>query len=250
VLGAPACVVAVGVERVTDDGDTITEGSAGGTDTVRSSVTWTLGVNVENLTLTGNSGISGIGNAAANTITGNSGNNILNGAGGTDTLIGLAGDDTYVIDAGGTITEASNGGTDTVRTSATLTLGANLENLILIGGFAISGTGHAGTNTITGNAGNNTLNGAGGSDTFIGGFGSDTFITDGDDTIIEASNPGTDTVRSSATFTLGANLENLILTGNSNQNATGNSAANTNTGTRTPGTEEATASMAGRGMIY
>ena len=77
--------------------DTITELSGGGTDTVQSSVTYTLAVtalaNVENLTLTGTGVINGIGNALDNILTGNSGNNILNGGAGIDTLIGGAGKD-------------------------------------------------------------------------------------------------------------------------------------------------------------
>lgn len=65
-----------------------------GTDTVQSAVNWSLGVNQENLTLTGNSVINGTGNALNNTIIGNSANNSLDGAAGNDTLIGGAGIDT------------------------------------------------------------------------------------------------------------------------------------------------------------
>jgi Ca2+-binding RTX toxin-like protein len=45
-----------------------------------------------------------------------------------------------------------------------------------------------------------------------GGAGNDTYITDGSDTITEGSNAGIDTVQSSVTLTLGANLERLTLT--------------------------------------
>ncbi|MFO0097550.1 MAG: Calx-beta domain-containing protein, partial [Aphanizomenon sp.] len=70
--------------------DTITELANGGTDTIQSSVTYTIAalVNVENLTLTGAAAINGTGNAGNNVITGNTGNNILNGGAGIDTLIG------------------------------------------------------------------------------------------------------------------------------------------------------------------
>ncbi|MDB9390714.1 beta strand repeat-containing protein [Microcystis aeruginosa] len=81
--------------------DTITENANQGTDTVESSVTYTLGNNLENLTLTGTTNINGTGNTLNNIITGNSGNNILNGSDGNDTLIGGTGNDTLTGGAGG-----------------------------------------------------------------------------------------------------------------------------------------------------
>ena len=65
-----------------------------GLDTVQSSITYTLGAEIENLTLTGNGSINGTGNALDNVLTGNSGNNTLNGGAGADTLIGGTGTDT------------------------------------------------------------------------------------------------------------------------------------------------------------
>jgi Ca2+-binding RTX toxin-like protein len=64
-----------------------------GTDTVLSSVTYTLPSNVEKLTLTGNHSINGSGNSSDNVLTGNSGNNTLSGGSGNDTLTGNAGKD-------------------------------------------------------------------------------------------------------------------------------------------------------------
>ncbi|PVE26574.1 furin, partial [Enterococcus faecalis] len=61
--------------------DTITENANAGTDTIQSSVTYTIAAaNVENLTLTGTAAINGTGNAGNNVITGNAGNNSLDGA--------------------------------------------------------------------------------------------------------------------------------------------------------------------------
>ncbi|MFN6034744.1 MAG: bluetail domain-containing putative surface protein [Dolichospermum sp.] len=80
--------------------DTITENANEGTDTVQSSVTYTLGNNLENLTLTGAAAINGTGNAGNNTITGNNGNNTLNGGAGADTLTGGTGSDILVFQFG------------------------------------------------------------------------------------------------------------------------------------------------------
>jgi Ca2+-binding RTX toxin-like protein len=207
---------------ITDGGDTITEVANAGTDTVQSSVSLTLGANLENLTLTGSSAISATGNAAANRITGNRANNTLNGVFGTDTFIGGAGNDTYVTDGDDTITEGSNAGTDTVRSSVTLTLGTNLENLPLTGS-AVSGTGNSLANTMIGNSGANSLNGGTGSDTLTGGSGADNFILNttfgsGNVDRITDFNVAADTIR----------LENAVFTGLANGTLAGAAfAANT-----------------------
>ncbi|MDD1419878.1 hypothetical protein MEO40_12190, partial [Dolichospermum sp. ST_sed1] len=68
-----------------------------GTDTIQSSVTFTIATltNVENLTLTGTAAINGTGNAGNNVITGNSANNTLTGGVGKDTLTGGLGVDRF-----------------------------------------------------------------------------------------------------------------------------------------------------------
>ena len=78
---------------VNNAGDRVIEAPGGGTDLVRSSINYTLGVNVENLILTGTGNINGTGNGLGNFITGNSRNNILDGRGGDDSLNGGAGND-------------------------------------------------------------------------------------------------------------------------------------------------------------
>lgn len=93
---------------IIDSSDTITENTNEGVDTVQAGFAYTLGNNIENLTLTGASNINGTGNALDNVINGNSGNNVLNGGngndtlsggGGTDTLTGGSGADTFVFEA-------------------------------------------------------------------------------------------------------------------------------------------------------
>jgi Ca2+-binding RTX toxin-like protein len=217
---------------------------------VQSTITYTLGAEVENLTLTGSSALSGTGNALDNVLTGNSANNTLignagfdtlNGGAGADTLRGGTGNDLYMVDhTGDSVTENANEGTDTVQSTITYTLGANLENLTLSGTAAINGTGNTldniligntAANTLTGNAGNDTLNGGAGADTLRGGTGNDLYVIDHTgDSVTENANEGTDTVQSTITYTLGANLENLTLTGTTVVNGTGNTAGNVLTG--------------------
>ncbi len=144
-----------------------------GTDTVLSSITYTLPSNVENLTLTGTADLNAIGNSDNNTIYGNTGNNLIDGGGGADKMYGGLGDDTYVVNNGFDQANENTGeGIDTVQSSITFILGANVENLTLTGTTAINGTGNALNNILTGNSGNNTLTGGAGNDTFVfGKFG-------------------------------------------------------------------------------
>ena len=168
--------------------ETNADSFTGGVDEVRSSLTHTLGGNLENLTLTGVNAISGTGNLLNNHITGNAVANTLNGLDGADTLNGGIGNDSmnggdgkdiYIVDAALDITTETNadsitGGVDEVRSSVTRTLGDNLEDLTLIGIAAINGLGNVLNNTITGNGSANFLNGLDGNDTIDGGAGADT----------------------------------------------------------------------------
>ncbi len=216
---------------VDNTGDVITENLNQGTDTVQSSITYTLGSNLENLTLTGTSAINGTGNelnnvltgnSAANILTGNVGNDTLNGGAGADALVGGLGNDTYVVDdIGDVVTEAANEGTDTVQSYLTYTLGVNLENLTLMGTSAINGTGNTLNNVLAGNSGVNIL---------AGGLGNDSYVIGAGDTVVENPGEGTDTIQTSITYTLGANMENLILTGSRAINGTGNELNNSITG--------------------
>lgn len=227
---------------VDNPGDVVVELAGGGVDTVFATVSHVLAANVENLVLVGAAAIDGTGNSGNNLITGNAAANMLSGGGGVDTLAGAAGDDSYLLDSTAVvIVEAENEGRDTVRTALSgYVLGANVENLVLTDGGNIAGsgnsldnvlTGNSGANTLSGGDGNDTLDGGAGADSLIGGAGDDTYIVDdSSDTLVEAASAGTDTVRASITWTLGANFESLLLTGSGAIDGSGNSAANLLTG--------------------
>ena len=214
---------------VDDGGDTVTELAGQGFDTVRSSISYGLGVNQERLILTGSDNIDGSGNPLDNILIGNSGNNQLSGGAGADEMRGFDGDDTYVVNhAGDQVFETSpTDGVDTVRSSITYSLGSYLENLVLTGIAAIDGNGNSLVNSLTGNGNDNQLNGGQGADTMIGGGGDDTYTVDNTgDVIVETAGNGTDTVWSSADYTLSASIETLNLTGSAVTGA-GNAGANT-----------------------
>ncbi len=217
---------------VDNTSDSITENQNEGTDTVFSTFSYTLGNNLENLTLQGTSAINGTGNALDNIIIGNTADNILTGGVGADTMIGGAGNDSYYVDnIGDSITENLNEGTDTVFSTVSYTLGNNLENLTLQGTSAIDGTGNALNNIIIGKTADNILTGGAGNDTMIGGVGNDSYYVDNiGDIITENLYQGIDTVFSTLSYTLGNNLENLTLQGTSAIDGTGNALNNIITG--------------------
>ncbi|WP_052710384.1 beta strand repeat-containing protein [Azospirillum thiophilum] len=230
-------------------GDQVVELAGEGSDTVRSAIDYTLGANVEALVLTGGA-LTGTGNELDNSLTGTAadnvligldGNDTLNGGAGADTLIGGAGNDTYVVDnIGDVLVELPGEGIDTVQSSISHTLLADFENLTLTGSAAISGTGNAANNLLIGNGaanlltgleGEDTLNGGGGADTLVGGSGNDTYVVDNiGDVVVELADEGTDKVSASVSWTLGANVENLTLTGSAAINGTGNELNNVLTG--------------------
>jgi Ca2+-binding RTX toxin-like protein len=244
---------------VDNTGDVVTEQLNAGYDHVNSSITYTLPVNVEALSLNGFDAIDGTGNGLANWLSGNSSNNKLSGGSGDDTLYGWEGDDNlggglgsdgmyggagndvYTVgDSGDVVVENADEGTDLVNSSITYVLTAEVENLTLTGTLAINGAGNSLNNVIIGNGadnqltgggGNDTLDGKAGIDTMAGGTGNDSYAVDNTaDIVTENSGEGTDLVNSSVTFTLAANIENLTLTGSAIIDGTGNTLANTLTG--------------------
>jgi Ca2+-binding RTX toxin-like protein len=201
---------------VDDSNDKITEIADPGIDTVMSALTYVLSdANLENLTLTGLSVIDGTGNANANLLIGNAAANLLDGLSGADTMKGGSGDDTYVLDDPGDVfEEGTNAGVDTVRSKLSHTLGANLENLVLLAA-ALTANGNALANELTGNDEANTLDGKAGADVMTGGKGNDVYVMDvAADQIIEADGEGKDEVHSAVALkTVIAGVEDYYFTG-------------------------------------
>ena len=209
-------------------GDVVIEQNGQGTDTVETSINYTLVAYVENLTGTGAANLLLTGNDGNNLIIGNSGNNTIDGGFGADQMAGGLGNDTYIVDnAGDTITELAGGGAvDVVNAYVNYTLSAEIERLVLLGG-AVSGTGNAQANTIVGNALDNILDGGAGADILQGGLGNDTYYVDDAGDVVTDSGVGIDLVYASiSSFTLNAALENLTFNGVGNFTGVGNALAN------------------------
>jgi|GEM_PF-1431826 len=159
-----------------------------------------------------------IGTAAADKFAGLAGADTLNGMAGNDTLDGGTGDD--VLD-GGTGNDSLIGGDGNDQL-----LGGTGNDFL---------SGDKGNDKLDGGAGSDTLKGGIGSDAMTGGDGNDYYIVDNKlDTVIEINKNeklgGRDTVETTLNYTLGNNVENLILTGITNNTGTGNKLNNVITG--------------------
>jgi Ca2+-binding RTX toxin-like protein len=98
------------IYEVDESGDKVSETSAtGGTDRVDSSITYTLGSNLENLTLANGRAIDGTGNSLNNSVTGGDGDNVLSGLVGNDTLAGGDGADLLLGGDGADLLQAAAG---------------------------------------------------------------------------------------------------------------------------------------------
>jgi Ca2+-binding RTX toxin-like protein len=153
--------------------------------------------------------------------------------------VGSTGNDTYIVNAAGDVVVENVGeGTDTVQSTVTHTLAADVENLTLTGASNVNGTGNGLGNTLTGNGGVNKLNGGvgndmldggAGSDTLLGGGSNDTLVYDASDALVDGG-AGTDRLRidgSGAVLDLSGlsgttikNIEIVDLTGTGNNTLT------------------------------
>ena len=203
---------------VDNAGDVVTESPSAGTDEVRSSVSFTLGNNVEYLVLTG-------GNAWT----------VMQAAPLAAELLAAVNTDVGLTLWHGII--ASSAISSNIHSAIYSDIHSNIGGTVAE--FAtevslewdyvpnINGTGNSLSNIIIGNAGNNIIDGRAGADRMAGGTGDDTYHVDSlGDVVREAAFAGTDTVIATVTHALAANVENLTLAGSAHINGTGNALDN------------------------
>ncbi len=191
------------------------------------------------------------GDGNNNEISGGDGNDVLDGrGGGFDQLHGGNGDDTYILDEFAVVDESGSKGLDTVLVAfsgyhltskveigivegnAGLALYGSMDDNTLYGGVGDDTlSGWVGNDALVGGNGNDLLDGEVGADTLSGGVGNDTYVVDDvADVIFENPGEGADLVQSSISWNLGANFENLALTGSGTSTAVGNELDNDLTG--------------------
>ncbi|MHC2333210.1 beta strand repeat-containing protein [Bradyrhizobium sp. USDA 4454] len=164
---------------VDNPGDIVVENTGEGTDTVHTTINYSLTPNVENLILDGSGNLFGTGNALNNVLTGNAGNNSLYGGDGNDTATGGAGADVLVLGNGDDYGDAGDGN-DYIYAGA--------GNDVLIGGTGLDVLlGEDGNDVEYGGSGFNYLFGGNGTDTLIGSGG-----TSGSDVNVMYGEAGTD----------------------------------------------------------
>lgn len=220
-------------------GEVVFESAGQGTDTVESSANHYLFANVERLTLIGSANLFGVGNELDNLLTGNSGENLLigglgndefHGGAARDSLFGEGGADTLYGDAGIDYLVAGSGADTLFGGSEADEMYGEDGDDILWGGDSFD------TDIMVGGLGNDTIHGdsgAGDYDRMYGNGGNDTFYVDTPaDLVFEQTGEGTDTVYANISgggFYLYAEIENLVLTGNT-PFGVGNALANQLTG--------------------
>ena len=170
-------------------------------------------------TITGTNAVDRISGFDGNDVlSSGDGNDVLDGGTGADILTGGSGDDTYLVDDGGdTVTELPGEGVDTVQSTVSYSLAANVENLTLVGIAAVNGTGNELANVLIGNDAANVLDGRAGADVLIGGVGNDTLIGGAGDDVYSynlgdgldqvSDSAGTDTIR----FGDGISFDNTVI---------------------------------------
>lgn len=153
---------------VDSSGDRVTESSGQGIDYVKSSISYTLGDYIENLTLIGSASRTGRGNSLENVMTGNATSNVLWGDTGNDRLSGVVGNDKLFGEGGD---DVLFGGDDHDQL-----VGGIGNDFLRSGSGGDEAYGGVGNDTVDGESGNDLLFGDGGRDVIKAGTGADNLI--------------------------------------------------------------------------
>ena len=233
---------------VDDAGDQVVEAVGGGIDIVRTSLSsLTLADGVEDLSYVGSGGFSGTGNALDNSLYGKALNDALYGLDGDDKLVGGAGADLLDGGAGRDQVDYTKSAAITVNLVTNVNHGGEAEGDRLAGIEIVIGSNYAdsitgsddplagdtlygrgGGDVLVGGAGDDQLDGGSGNDVLRGGAGNDLYVVyEAGDQVIEAAGEGRDRIRTAArSYTLGANIEELVYTGTIGAAMTGNALDN------------------------
>jgi Ca2+-binding RTX toxin-like protein len=192
-----------------------------------------------------------VGDGGDDQLEGGAGNDVLDGGDGADYMRGGTGNDHYFVNHAGDVVieytdegldtdharidgdhveDLEDEGIDTVNARTDYTLGDHVENLVLLAGGGVNGTGNDGDNGIAGNELSNLLNGGGGADTLkgaggddfldggtgadtmLGGEGGDIFIVDdAGDVVTEHADEGFDMLQTTVSYSLAAGSEVEVL---------------------------------------
>jgi Ca2+-binding RTX toxin-like protein len=181
------------------------------------------------------------GGAVADNLAGLAGKDVLNGLGGDDTLdggdsqdllYGGLGADTLIAGAGNDTLYGEEGDDQFFGVSgANKLFGGDGDDIITGGSGNDRLDGGANNDSLSGGGGNDFLDGGLGTNGLAGGAGNDIYMVRTlNDTVTELLNEGVDTVRSTISYTLGDNVENLELLSVQNRDGTGNALVNRITG--------------------
>jgi Ca2+-binding RTX toxin-like protein len=202
-------------------------------NTVLASVSYVSPDNIQNLILTGSDNLVGTSSYAGNTVTANSGNDTLIAGNGVATLVGGSGNDTFVVNNANDVVQALSSGhnANTVMSSVSYVMPANVQTLMLTGTADLTATGSDAGGTLIANSGNDTLIAGAGLVTLVGGAGNDTFVVNNAADLIQVIPTGTNTstAQSAVSYSLADSaqgVQNLTMTGTADVTATGNNLNN------------------------
>ncbi len=210
---------------VNNASDVVQNGSTTNSDTIQAAVSYVLPTHVNTLVLTGSAALTGSGNAGADLIVANAGNDTLTAGSGVATLVGGPGSDLFVLNnTADVVQDAYSSGNNTIESSASTSVAANVNTLLLSGTAALTGTGNSGNDLLEANSGNDTLVSGSGIDTLVGGVGSDTFVINNSADVLQDTNTGANnTLLAAVSYVLPSNFVSLTLIGSANLTGTGNS---------------------------